>query len=91
MALVSIADAARYLDKERVGLRVVGELADLALEYYSNLPPAQHKPDRSLVSIADRNVELRARELLAQFDAAAAHETGFMGEEFGALNTLTGV
>ncbi len=88
MAQVSAADAARYLDKESIGLRVVAELSDLALGYYSNLPPAQKKPDRSLVSIADRNVELRARELLAQFDAAAAHETGFIGEEFGALNTL---
>lgn len=88
MALVSAADAARYLEKEKVGLCVVGELAGLALEYFLNLPPAQQKPDRSLVSIADRNVELRARELLAQFDAASAHETGFIGEEFGALGSL---
>lgn len=65
--------------RESWALRTVARLSSLALQHFENLPPVEVKPDRSLVSRADREVESLARELLAELDPGCV----VYGEEEG--------
>lgn len=69
---------------EQNALDVVRELAQLALTYFHKTLAIEHKPDKSLVSEADKNIEKKARELLASITPFY----GFVGEEFGTMRVL---
>jgi histidinol-phosphatase len=65
--------------REKMALRIVARLSELALSHFENLPPVEIKPDRSLVSRADFEVEELARELLGTDDPGCV----VYGEEGG--------
>jgi fructose-1,6-bisphosphatase/inositol monophosphatase family enzyme/predicted Zn-dependent protease len=69
---------------ERKALLVMTEAAQLALSFFRRSLTAVQKADGSLVSDADKSIESRVRELLAD----VTPEFGFVGEEFGALARL---
>lgn len=77
-----------YLRIEHVGRAVMLELASQSLAFYESEPSPETKADRSLVSEADRAIELLARERLAAMDPELAASSGFYGEEFGFLSRL---
>lgn len=69
---------------ELKALGVVTEVAELAMSFFRRSLTAVQKADGSLVSEADKSIEFRVRELLAD----VTPEFGFVGEEFGALARL---
>lgn len=75
----------RLRSLERQALDVACALSRLALEHFSQPLPPEVKADKSLVTLADRAIEQRARELLAN----VTPDWGFVGEEFGTLSCLS--
>ncbi|MFZ9519519.1 MAG: inositol monophosphatase family protein [Silvanigrellaceae bacterium] len=71
-------------DLERSALAVVQELGLLGLSFFKKALAVEQKADGSLVSEADRAIELLARERLAHLTPSF----GFVGEEFGAQCSL---
>jgi histidinol-phosphatase len=63
----------------RVALELVAETDPIALGYFSGSLEIRTKPDRTLVTQADTQVEARLRERIA----AAFPEHGIVGEELG--------
>lgn len=77
-------NAEKLLTLERRSLCVLTEAAQLALSFFHSSLTAVQKADGSLVSEADKCIESRVRELLAEITP----EFGFVGEEFGTLARL---
>lgn len=69
---------------EKRALTIVRQLAGVGLEFFQTELTIERKRDRSLVSAADRQIETKARALLALLTP----QYGFLGEEFGAVHTL---
>ncbi|MBM3382379.1 MAG: hypothetical protein FJY29_08055 [Betaproteobacteria bacterium] len=70
---------------EQHALSVASALATLGMSYYQKTLQPEKKPDKSLVSEADRELEKEARKRLSQLTP----EWGFVGEEFGSLGRLS--
>jgi histidinol-phosphatase len=77
-----------YRHLESVGLRALAALVPHALSFYETELEVETKPDRSLVSAADRALEAKAKGLLRSLDPDVASVSGFFGEETGHLTRL---
>jgi fructose-1,6-bisphosphatase/inositol monophosphatase family enzyme/predicted Zn-dependent protease len=69
---------------ENVALELARAMAEVGLSYFKGNLEITRKRDRSLVSLADRNIEWAARSFLAK----ATPEFGFLGEETGKIKKL---
>jgi TldD protein len=74
----------RLKEWESMGLKAVRHLSELGLKFFRQDLKIEKKRDKTLVSLADRSIEMEARKFLAQLTP----ELGFMGEEFGTLRKL---
>jgi fructose-1,6-bisphosphatase/inositol monophosphatase family enzyme/predicted Zn-dependent protease len=81
---VNSLNAEQLLALEHTALAVVQELATLGLSFFKKALAVEQKADGSLVSEADRALELLARECLARLTP----DFGFVGEEFGSFKNL---
>ncbi|MEY4066328.1 MAG: Histidinol-phosphatase [Pseudomonadota bacterium] len=76
------AEQLRSLEQQALG--VMSALSRLALGHFSENYNPEVKADKSLVTLADRAIEKKARELLAPLTP----DWGFVGEELGTLSCL---
>ncbi len=72
--------SAEFVRLRRVAEEAARAAGQVARHYFRRVPPAERKPDGSLVTIADREAERAAREVIAR----AFPEHRIVGEEFGA-------
>lgn len=70
---------------ESLALDLARELGKIGLEYFHSSFKPEIKSDKTLVSQADRRLEIRARDILSRLTP----HFGFVGEEFGRLKKLS--